>query len=445
MVKTLNIENRKIINSDNTSKERALLIFINFKSRKKKFLNKHKNKFIFDENVNELKNLAVSAGAYVSDVIIHNQNRINPKYFISIGKLNEIKNKIYDKGTDLIIFDEEITPAQQSNLQNKLDIKVIDRTALILDIFVQRARSREGKIQVELAQLNYLLPRLTGKGIQLSRLAGGIGIRGPGETKLEVDRRKIRKRITQLDKKINQIVIQRDIQRKKREENKLFLASIVGYTNSGKSTLLNAITDSNVYVRDMLFSTLDSTTRKSKILSGNIILISDTVGFIEKLPHQLIASFKSTLEEVRKSDLLLLLADINNPNYEGHISSVSKVLKDIDIHHKPAVLIFNKIDKIDKERLKEVKIKYKNAVFISALKKIGFKNLNLRIKKIFEKDNLTISVKIPYNENKLISFVYDNCKVLDKKYLEDSVVLFINADLKIYNKLSKYIYKNKSD
>jgi GTP-binding protein HflX len=225
----------------------------------------------------------------------------------------------------------------------------------------------------------------------------------------------------------------------------LFLASIVGYTNSGKSTLLNTITDSKVYVRDMLFSTLDSTTRKSKILPGNIVLISDTVGFIEKLPHQLIASFKSTLEEVRKSDLLLLLADINNPNYEGHISSVNKVLKDIDVHHKPVILIFNKIDKINTERLKEVKIKYKNAVFISALKKIGFKDLNLRIKKIFEKNNITISVKIPYSENKLISFVYDNCKVLDKKYLEDSVVLFINADLKIYNKLSKYIYKNKSE
>jgi GTP-binding protein HflX len=201
---------KKIINPDNTSKERALLIFINFKSSKKKFLNKHKNKFIFDENVKELKNLAVSAGAYVSDIIIHNQNRINPKYLISIGKLNEIKNRICDKVTDLVIFDEEITPAQQSNLQNKLDIKIIDRTALILDIFAQRAHSREGKIQVELAQLNYLLPRLTGKGIQLSRLAGGIGIRGPGETKLEVDRKdksdSYPKRRTKKKKRRKQIV-----------------------------------------------------------------------------------------------------------------------------------------------------------------------------------------------------------------------------------------------
>ena len=340
-----------------------------------------------------------------------------------------------------MIFDDEITPTQQRNLQTKLNIKVLDRTALILDIFAQRAHSSEGKLQVELAQLNYILPRLTGRGIELSRLGGGIGTRGPGETKLEVDRRKIRNRISMLKKKIDRIGIQRDTQRKQREEREIFQIALVGYTNSGKTTLLNSTTDADAYVEDRLFSTLDSTIRKINIFSNLEVLISDTVGFIEKLPHQLIASFKSTLEEVRRSDLLLLIVDISNPYYENNIYSVRKVLKEIGVWNKPVILVFNKIDKVSNTYIEKLKIKYKNVVFISALKKKGISELYSRIKKFIEKHYINIVVRIPYVESRLISFIYNNCQVLNRKDLEDSTVLNLNISSRYSSVLAKYLYR----
>lgn len=376
-------------------REKVLLVFINFENFKNNITKKQRYPKTINENVEELKNLTISAGADVEEILCHKQDKPNPKYFISTGKLEEIKNIVDNKEIELVIFDNEITPTQQRNLQLKLDTKVLDRTALILDIFAQRAHSMEGKLQVELAQLNYLLPRLIGKGIELSRLGGGIGTRGPGETKLEVDRRKIRKRISLLEKKIYQISVQRDTQRKNREEKNIFQIALVGYTNSGKSTLLNAATDSDVYVEDRLFSTLDSTTRKLKIYPNSEVLISDTVGFIEKLPHQLIASFKSTLEEVKRTDLLLLVVDISNTNFENNIYSVKEVLKEIGVWQKPVVLVFNKIDKLSSGELNNLKIKYKNSVFISALKRMGMPELYLRIKKIIERHYLNIIVKIP--------------------------------------------------
>ena len=444
MVKTIiNKTKKEQLESIYKDQEDVILIFIKFKSFKDS-TNKH-DKYPGRENsykdTEELNNLAISAGAKVDSEVIFNQVKPNPKYFISKGKLEQIKNIVFEKNIDLVIFNEDITPAQQTNIQEKLKIKVIDKTALILDIFAQRAHSREGKLQVELAQLNYILPRLSGKGIQLSRLGGGIGTRGPGETKLEVDRRKIRDRIRQLEKKINQIGIQRDVQRKKREENNIFQVSLVGYTNSGKSTLLNTITNSDVYTKDMLFSTLDSTTRRLKISAVKEILISDTVGFIEKLPHQLIASFKSTLEEVRKCNLLLLIVDISDNNFENHILSVKKVLREIGVYHKPIFLIFNKIDKIREGELQRIRIKYKNAIFISALKKIGLEGIYCRVIKIIEKHFLSITVKIPYSENKLISFIYDNCQILKKQYFEDGISLLLKTDFRYYSKLSRYICK----
>ena len=294
---------------------------------------------------------------------------------------------------------------------------------------------------MELAQLNYILPRLTGKGIELSRLGGGIGTRGPGETKLEVDRRKIRKRISLLEKKIDQIGIQRDTQRKQRKEREVFQISLVGYTNSGKTTLLNSATDADAYVEDRLFSTLDSTTRKLNVFSNSDVLISDTVGFIEKLPHQLIASFKSTLEEVKRSDLLLLIIDISNPYFESNIFSVREVLKEIDVWKKHVILVFNKIDKISSAEIDNLKIKYKNAVFISAFKKKGLSDLYSRIKKVIEKHYINIAVRIPYDESKLISFIYSNCQVLGRKDLEDSTILNLNVNSRYCSTLSKYIYR----
>jgi len=424
-------------------REKVLLVFINFENFKNNTTKKQRYPKTINENVEELKNLTISAGADVEEILCHKQDKPNPKYFISTGKLEEIKNIVDNKEIELVIFDNEITPTQQRNLQLELDTKVLDRTALILDIFAQRAHSMEGKIQVELAQLNYLLPRLMGKGIELSRLGGGIGTRGPGETKLEVDRRKIRKRISLLEKKIYQISVQRDTQRKNREEKNIFQIALVGYTNSGKSTLLNATTDSDAYVEDRLFSTLDSTTRKLKIYPNSEVLISDTVGFIEKLPHQLIASFKSTLEEVKRTDLLLLVVDISNTNFENNIYSVKEVLKEIGVWQKPVVLVFNKIDKLSSGELNSLKIKYKNSVFISALKRRGLPELYLRIKKIIERHYLNIIVKIPYNENKIMSFIYSNCQVLGRRDLEDSTILNLNVNSKYCSILSRYIYRGR--
>jgi GTP-binding protein HflX len=435
---------KNFFETENKNKEKAILIFIKIKHKKENRLPGLTGKIDINEEIEELKNLTSSAGAYIEGLIVHNQIEPNPKYFISSGKLEELKKQVENSDIDLVIFNSDLTPAQQSNLQDKLNIKVIDRTALILDIFAQRAQSREGKLQVELAQLNYLLPRLRGKGVQLSRLGGGIGTRGPGEQKLEVDRRKIRKKINQLEEKINQIAIQRDIQRKKREGGNVFLVSLVGYTNSGKSTILNIVTDSNVLVKDMLFSTLDSTTRRLKAPEMEEILLTDTVGFIEKLPHQLIASFKSTLEEVRKADLLLLVVDMSNQNFENHINSVKNVLKEIEVLQKPIILVFNKIDKIDRKVLQKVKIKQRDAIFISALNKIGLEELYSKIKKVLDKNLLKINVKIPYSESKLISFIHNNCEVKTTKYLEDSVVFLLNANLKFCNQLSQYIYKGSN-
>ncbi|GAG69383.1 unnamed protein product [marine sediment metagenome] len=424
-------------------REKVLLVFINFENLRNNTTKKQRHLKTVNENIEELKNLTISAGADVEEILCHKQNKPNPKYFISTGKLEEIKNIVDNKEIELVIFDNEITPTQQRNLQLKLDTKVLDRTALILDIFAQRAHSREGKLQVELAQLNYLLPRLTGKGIELSRLGGGIGTRGPGETKLEVDRRKIRKRISFLEKKIYQIGVQRDTQRKKREERNIFKIALVGYTNSGKSTLLNAATDSDAYVEDRLFSTLDSTTRKLKIYPNSEVLISDTVGFIEKLPHQLIASFKSTLEEVKRSDLLLLIVDVCNTDFENNIYSVKEVLKEIGVWQKPVLLVFNKIDKLSREELNSLKIKYKNSVFISALKRSGLPELYLRIKKMIERHYLNIIVKIPYNENKIISFIYNNCQVLRRRDLGNSTILNLNVNSKYCYILSRYICRGR--
>jgi GTP-binding protein HflX len=424
-------------------KEKVLLVFVNFDNFKKNTTGKLSYYRASNENVEELKNLTISAGAEVEEVLCCKQDKPNPKYFIGTGKLEEAKKIVDSKEIELVIFDDEITPTQQRNLQLKLDTKVLDRTALILDIFAQRAHSSEGKLQVELAQMNYLLPRLTGKGVELSRLGGGIGTRGPGETKLEVDRRKIRKRIGQLEKKIRQISVQRDTQRKKREERNVFQIALVGYTNSGKTTLLNSTTDADAYVEDRLFSTLDSTTRKIKTYSNSEVLISDTVGFIEKLPHQLIASFKSTLEEVKRSDLLLLIADISKPDFENNIYSVKEVLKEIDAGQKPTMLVFNKIDKLSSEELNRLKIKYKDAVFISALKRSGFPELYSRIKKIAERHYLDIVVKIPYNESKLFSFVYNNCQVLGRRNLEDSAILNLHVNSRYCSILSPYIYRRR--
>ncbi len=424
------------------TRERVLLVLIEFTRNIARKPAVSARRYSKDENIEELSNLALSAGADIGEILSYKQQKPNPKYFISSGRLDNIKMLLEENDIGLIIFDDEITPTQQRNLQRKLNIKVLDRAALILDIFAQRANSREGKLQVELAQLNYLMPRLIGRGVELSRLGGGIGTRGPGETQLEVDRRNIRNRITNLEKKIDQISVQRGTQRKSRKDN-IYQIALAGYTNSGKSTLLNFLTDSDVYARNMLFSTLDSTTRKLGLDVKPDVLITDTVGFIEKLPHQLIAAFKSTLEEVKISDLLLLIVDISNSSFESNILSVKKVLKEIDVWGKPFIVVFNKIDKIDNGLLKSLQLKYRNSIFISALKGTGLEKLKERIKKNIEKHNLNIEVMIPYSDQKIISFIYNKCQVLKRKDIKNGILLDLNIEPKFSSLLMPYM-KNKT-
>jgi len=423
-------------------KEKALLVFIDFSRNFSGKLHKSAKSYSLDNNIQELSNLALSAGADVTSCLSYKQKSPNPKYFISIGRLEEISINIGENNIELVIFDDEITPTQQRNLQRKLNVKVLDRTALILDIFAQRANSREGKLQVELAQLDYLLPRLIGRGVELSRLGGGIGTRGPGETKLEVDRRKIRDRITSLKKKIKQISVQRGTQRKSRKGN-IYQIALAGYTNSGKSTLLNTLTDSDVYARNMLFSTLDSTTRKLELDVKPDVLLTDTVGFIEKLPHQLIAAFKSTLEEVKISDLLLLVVDLSNENFESNILSVKKVLGEIDVWGKPFIMVFNKIDMIDKDLLKALKLKYRNSIFISALKKKGLDELKDRIKNTIERHNIYMPILLPYEEQNMISFIYEKCQVSKRSEREEGILFELKIEPKYKDILKPYMLSNK--
>ncbi len=335
--------------------------------------------FEFEESLAELKLLALSAGAEVSATITQSRKQIDPAHFIGKGKVSEIKRQLQDSKANLVIFDEELTPAQVRNLEDQLEVKVIDRATLILDIFVNRARTTEAKVQVELAQLNHLLPRLTRQWTHLSKQVGGIGTKGPGETQLETDRRLIKEKIKGLKKKLEKIDRERVTQRQRRLD--LFKVCLVGYTNAGKSTLFNCLTKSGVITEDRLFSTLDSTTRKLASRNGRDILLTDTVGFINKLPHQLVASFKSTLDEVRLADLLIHVVDFSHPNYLKRIKNVREVLTEIGAEKLPNIMAFNKID-ISPEPYVEFGHFFTpdlKTFFLSAKKLVGIDHLIKRI------------------------------------------------------------------
>jgi len=323
----------------------------------------------------ELERLTETAGAKVVGSLTQKRIKPDQKYFIGSGKLEELKALAASCGANLIVFDHELNPSQERNLEDALEAKVIDRTELILDIFAQHAKSREGKLQVELAQSSFLLTRLTGHGILMSRLGGGIATRGPGETKLEYDRRRIRKRISQLKQEIDDLRKERFLKREKRRHHQIPVAAIVGYTNSGKSTLLNALTRAGVLVEDKLFATLDPTTRRLFLPSGRIILVTDTVGLIQKLPHQLVAAFRATLEEVSEADLLLHVVDISHPYFENQIAAVYTVLEELNSITKPILTILNKIDRAEKKIIAKAIKKYQPACAVSALEKEGVDKL----------------------------------------------------------------------
>lgn len=328
-----------------------------------------------EESLPELAQLALTAGAQVIETVSQKRDKPDTKYFIGKGKAEELLCLVKEIKADVLIFDNELHPSQVRNLEEYLGIKVLDRTELILDIFAQHAHSQEGRLQVALAQAEFNLTRLSGKGIMMSRLGGGIGTRGPGETKLEQDRRKIRKDISELKKKIEEIRKSRGSRRKLRGQSGIPAVSIIGYTNAGKSTLLNALTKAGVLTEDKLFATLDTTTRRLYLKSGRTILISDTVGFIQKLPHQLIDAFKATLEEVTESDLLLNVVDLSNPNYEKQIEAVYGVLEEIGAISKPILTVFNKTDISGTKPAKELLKKLEPHVMVSAAKKTGIEEL----------------------------------------------------------------------
>lgn len=322
----------------------------------------------------ELEALAKTAGAGTSATLTQSRERPDPRFYIGEGKVEELKGLCASVNADLVIFNVDLSPSQVRNLQKELCLNVIDRTGLILDIFALHANTREGRLQVKLAQENYTMTHLTGKGIELSRLGGGIGTRGPGETKLEMDRRYIRKEISQIKDELNKLMEHRQTRREKRRQSRVSVAAIVGYTNAGKSTLLNKLTNAGVLAEDKLFATLDPVTRRFRLPGGKEVLLTDTVGFIQDLPHDLVEAFKATLEEVTEADILLHIVDISHPNFIEQINSTYKVLEDLSAITKPILTVFNKIDRYRGDPTVLIK-KYSPAVTISALKGTGIGEL----------------------------------------------------------------------
>ncbi len=344
----------------------------------------------------------------------------DPATYIGTGKVDTLKEDIYEHDADLVIVEGDLTPAQQRNLERRLETKVIDRTALVLDIFAHRAKTKEGRLQVELAQMTYLLPRLTGRGVWLSRLGGGIGTRGPGETKLEVDRRRIRKRITDLKREIADISRHRALQRSARDQ--FPVVALVGYTNAGKSSLLNALTDAGVFVEDKLFATLDPTVRKVTLPNHRPVLVVDTVGFISHLPHQLVAAFRATLEEVTAADLLVHVVDVSHPRWREQITAVNVVLKELHAADKPIVYALNKTDRLSNTRVREIVGEIGRGVAISAVQKVGLINLLRDIAQHLDPLE-RVRILVPYPQAKTLADINVQGRILTQEYLEQGIAV----------------------
>ena len=424
-----------ILNSE--EKERILLVGVDLGDRN----------IDIRSSMNELAELVKAADGYVVSEVIQNKDYIDTTFFVGKGKAEEIRNYSHELDIDTVVFNDELSGAQLKNLEKVIERKIIDRTNLILDIFAKRATSKEGKLQVELAQLKYRLPRLVGLRDYLSREGGGIGTRGPGEKKAETDRRHILREINNIEKQLKDVEQVREVKRKKRMDSKLPIVALVGYTNAGKSTLLNKIiemnkdydTSKNVFVYDMLFATLDTTFRRAYLPNGQEFLITDTVGFVNKLPTHLIEAFKGTLEEVKYADLILHIVDSSSKDLDIQIKTTYKILNDLKILNKPIINVFNKIDKIDKE-----KVIYRDSltgekIYISA--KEGL-NLNLLLEMI--QNNLPemyfcVKLLIPYKEQYLLSYFYENYNMEEVIHDEEGTYVKLSLSSIDYEKYKKFI------
>jgi len=379
-----------------------------------------------EESLNELVALAETAGARVVGKIMQTRNAAHAATFIGKGKLGQLARKASESEAGMIIFNADLTPAQARNLEGELKRKILDRSGLILDIFARHARTRESQIQVELAQLQYYLPRLTRLWTHLSRQEAGIGTRGPGETQLESDRRAIRKRIGHLQSELEKIERQRSIRRKHRRN--VPKAALVGYTNVGKSSLLNALADSRVFVENRLFATLDATIRSMELEETGRVLLIDTVGFIRKLPHHLVASFRSTLEESREADILLHVVDVSHAGFEEQMATVQSVLKDLDLDRKPVITVFNKVDRVASgEDLALYKQRYPDVVFTSALKGMGLNALKSAVVDLLHQGESPGVVAVPHNASRAVAAVYDLARVVRREHADGQTILHFFA------------------
>ncbi|MEC7882423.1 MAG: GTPase HflX [Verrucomicrobiota bacterium] len=400
---------KSLVDTINHETERVFMIGVQLKDDKA---------WSVEESLDELSELVVTAGAEVVGRGSQRLEKYNAATFIGPGKAKEFSDLCKESKVDTIVFDEELSPAQGRNLEKVFECKILDRTALILDIFSQRAQTREGKLQVELAQLNHLLPRLTRFWTHLSRQKGGIGMRGgEGESQLEVDRRKVRERIGKIQRDLDSVIRNRDVQRSGRKRNQWPLGSLVGYTNAGKSTLFNAITGAATLSEDKLFATLDPTTRRLKLPTNQNVLLSDTVGFIRKLPHDLVDAFKATLEEVIEADLLLHVVDVSSPYAEEQIDAVNQVLDELGVLEKRTLMVFNKIDRISSSGLsKRFTDKYSNSIALSAKTGEGFNEFMAELGKQLRPVRQMVELLIPHSKSNVIARLHQIGQVLERNY-----------------------------
>ena len=418
--------------------EKAILVHLTTDKRKKSEA---------VESMQELKGLAQTAGAEVVRQIHQFRTRISPKFFIGKGLVNNITHLMEELGANILIFDHNLSPIQQRSLEDEISGKIIDRTQLILDIFAQRARSREGKLQVELAQLSYLLPRLSGKGRSLSRLGGGIGTRGPGEKKLEEDRRRIQDRITKINKDIQKVQKRRAHQRRSRQKSPIPVVSLVGYTNAGKSTLFNLLSQEKVYTSPKLFATLDPVLRRVELSEGLYFFLTDTVGFIRNLPVELIEAFKATLEEIKEADCILHVIDINSSQYDTQMEAVGNITDELGIKDIPVLQVFNKIDLVGNTKtfMEKNLHSHDHTVYISAKTGDGIPFLKTRLRTLLFKDMQLFYMSVPKSKKDIISSFSKWSIVLKKRENKDNLEIKIMADPELALNFMPYIKRGEEN